>query len=453
MATSNELLALAGADHVVPDRDDVLAPTAVERVLDVLDAHPDTDFLYSDEDHLDARGRTFDPVFKPDWSPERFRSQMYTNHFAVVRRGLAITLGGFRPEYEGSQDYDLILRITEQTDRIVHIPEILYHWRVGATSTSANDAAKPWAFQAGVRCRTTVIAGIEAKVEPLGIAGLWLAAPDRGVGTPTVSAIIPTRQRRTGLGVERTFVTETVRHVFERATSRLAEVIVAANADTPPSVLDSLAGVGRDQPFVILDDRPFNFSERINLGAAHASGEYLLLLNDDIDVVTPDFLETMLALAQADDVGMVGAKLLYADGTLQHGGHVYTGIPMHAFLGRGGDEPGPMGMLLIDQEVSGVTAACALVKASVFDAVGGFSPSPRSTTTTSTSPSRCGALVTASSGRLMPCSTTSRRRAETTLCSRPSSTSCARWEHELSHDPYHHLKLLRYRDDWAIPYG
>jgi len=201
-------------------------------------------------------------------------------------------------------------------------------------------------------------------------------------------------------------------------------------------------------------DRPFNFAEKINLGAAHAEGEYLLLLNDDVEVVTSDFLETMLGLAVQPDIGAIGCKLLYADGTLQHAGHVYSGEPMHAFLGRGGDEPGPHGLLLVDREVSGVTAACTLVRADVFDEVGGLSPEfavNYNDVDFCLKVRRAGYRIVYTPHAVLYHFESRTRRNVVTADDHERIRS--RWAYELDHDPYHNPNLVPGRDDWAVAYG
>jgi GT2 family glycosyltransferase len=457
VAASNDALAAATGEFVAfLDHDDRLAAGILAAVVDALDADPTIDYLYTDEDHLTMTGGTFLPVLKPDWSPERFRSHMYVNHLSVLRRELAVAVGGFHPEYEGSQDYDLILRATERARRVHHLPMVGYHWRMGKGSAAANPEAKPYAFEAGRRA-------VEAQCERLGIDATVEKLPYTGYhrlrrrvrDRPSVSVVIPTAGASGRVwGAHRTFVVEAVRSLVLHSTWPVDEWIVVADRQTPPAVLAALADLCGDRLRIVCYDRPFNFAASLNLGTARATGEYILLLNDDVELITGDFLETMLGLAQVPDVGVVGCKLLYDDGTLQHAGHVYSGEPMHAFLGRGADEPGPHGLLLVDREVSGVTAACALVRAGVYDEVGGFSPAfPLNYNDVDfcLKVRRAGyRILYTPHAALYHFESKSRRNVVT---GDDHARIRDRWAYELDHDPYHNPNLLQGRDDWSVPYG
>lgn len=455
-ASNDGLRAATGRFVALLDHDDQLAAGALAAVSEALAADDTIDYLYTDEDHLTETGGSFLPVYKPDWSPERFRSHMYTNHLSVVRRQLALEAGGFRREFEGSQDYDLILRVTERARRVRHLPIIGYHWRMGAGSAAANPDAKPYAFAAGLRAVQAHCdrIGLDATVEMLPRLGYHRLRRRLAV-QPTVSVIIPTAGA-SGLvwGAERAHVVDAVRSLRHRSSYPIHEIIIVADGVTPPAVFDRLREVGGEAVVVVPYDRPFNFAEKIDVGAARATGDYLLLLNDDIEVISADFLETMLGLAVQPDVGMVGCKLLYADGTLQHAGHVYSGEPMHAFLGRGSNEPGPHGLLLVDREVSGVTAACALVRASVFDEVGGLSrefPVNYNDVDFCLKVRRAGyRIVYTPHAALYHFESQTRRNVVT---ADDHARIRARWAHELDHDPYHNPNLVPGRDDWAVPYG
>jgi GT2 family glycosyltransferase len=457
VAASNDAIALATGEFLAfLDNDDLLAAGVLGAVAAALAEDPSIDCLYTDEDHLADTGASFLPVYKPDWSPERFRSHMYVNHLSVLRRSLVMDVGGLRPEYEGSQDYDLVLRVAERARRICHLPVIGYHWRIGEGSAAANPAAKPYAFEAGRRAVQEHCdrVGIDASVEMLPYTG-YHRVRRRLRRHPSVSVIIPTAGARGRVwGTDRTFVVGAVRSIVERSTYCVDEFVVAADEQTSPATLEKLAELVGPRLCVVHYSPPFNFAAAINLGAAHACGDYLLLLNDDTEVITPDFLETMLGVAEMDDVAMVGCKLLYADGTLQHAGLVYSGEPMHAFLGRGCDEPGPHGLLLVDREVSGVTAACALVKAAVFDEVGGFSteyPINYNDVDFCLKVRRASyRIVYTPHASLYHFESQSRLNVVT---DGDRDALRRRWGYELDHDPYHSPNLLRGRDDWSIPYG
>jgi GT2 family glycosyltransferase len=457
VAASNDAIALATGEFLAfLDNDDLLAAGVLGAVAAALAEDPSIDYLYTDEDHLAETGSSFLSVYKPDWSPERFRSHMYVNHLSVLRRSLVIDVGGLRPEYEGSQDYDLVLRVTERARRICHLPVIGYHWRMAEGSAAANPEAKPYAFDAGRRAVQDHCdrVGIDASVEMLPSIGYHRLRRHLR-GHPSVSVVIPTAGARGRVwGTDRTFVVDAVRSIVERSTYCVEEFVVVAHERTPLATLEKLAELARPRLRVVYYSPPFNFAAAIDLGAAHARGDCLLLLNDDTEIITPDFLETMLGLAEMDDVAMVGCKLLFADGTLQHAGHVYSGEPMHAFLGRGCDEPGPHGLLLVEREVSGVTAACALVKAPVFAAVGGFSteyPINYNDVDFCLKLRRAGyRIVYTPHASLYHFESQSRRNVVT---DGDRTALRRRWAYELDHDPYHNPNLLPGRDDWSIPYG
>lgn len=377
IAASQDALDLATGEFVaLLDHDDLLTKDALAEVDLVASTDPALDYCYSDEDYLTPEGAFVDPFYKPDWSPERFRSQMYTGHLSVARRTLVQEVGGFRPGYEGSQDYDLVLRVTERARSIRHIAKVLYHWRILPASVANNAEAKPWAYEAGRRavqdhCDRT---GRRATVTDGVVPGVYRV--ERALdGEPLVSVVIPTRGSSARVwGVDRCFVVEAVRSLVERARYQRLEIICVVDRPTPPAVIAELERLAGDRLVLVWYDRPFNFSEKVNLGAAHATGDLLLLLNDDIEVESPDFIETMIGLIQEDDVAMVGAKLLFADGRLQHAGHVYNHDPFHAYFGYPADHLGACSILACQRETSGVTAACALVKMSVWNEVGGMTP-------------------------------------------------------------------------------
>ncbi|NNG36283.1 glycosyltransferase family 2 protein [Nakamurella aerolata] len=373
-ATAAGLAQARGEFVCLLDHDDVLAPQALEWVRAAVEQHPAADVLYTDEDQLHDGGVLTAAFRKPDFSAERLRGQMYLGHLVSYRRSLLDELGGFRPGYDGSQDYDLALRATERAREVVHIPEIAYHWRIytGSVSHREDNAA---VFDAARRALTDHLrrVGIDGEVEQVHEVGVYRVRR-RLAEQPLISIVIPTRGSRGFVrGAERVLVTDAVRSIVERSTYQNYEIVLVADTATPPAVLDDVAELAGDRLTVVPFDGPFNFSAKINLGVWQARGDQLLLLNDDVEVITPDWLETMVALS-AGDVGMVGAKLLYEDGTVQHHGHLYErGDVTHVAPGVPRDWPGPFADLLVDRDVSGVTAACALLRREVFDAVGGMS--------------------------------------------------------------------------------
>ncbi len=376
VAASNDALAMAGGEVVaLLDHDDMLHPRALAMVAEAF-REPEVDYVYSDEDLLDPDGKRFAPFFKPDWSPERFRGQMFTCHLGAMRRSLVDRVGGFREGYDGSQDWDLVLRVTELARRVVHLPHVLYHWRIVPSSVLSGDEVKPYAYEAAKRaledhCERV---GIDADVEELERRGHF-RVHRRPAPLPSVSIIIPTRgSRGRAWGIERTMVTEAVRSVFARSTHTDVELVVVADTVTPSEVLDELRDLAGDRLEVVEWDRPFDFSAKCNLGAAQATGDVLLFLNDDVEVVTPDWIETMVAFLREPDVGAVGCHLLFEDRRLQHGGHVLIGgNPGHLMFGEDPRSEKNRLALWLDREVAGVTAACLAMRAEVFAEVGGFS--------------------------------------------------------------------------------
>jgi glycosyltransferase involved in cell wall biosynthesis len=376
VAASNNALSMATADFVaLLDHDDRLAPSALTHVVDGLGTSPDVDYLYSDEDKVGADGVRYDVFDKPDWSPERLRSQMYTGHLSVLRRSVVDEVGGFRAGFEGSQDHDLVLRVTERARTIIHVPHVLYSWAVVPGSAAGDVDAKPYAFEAGRRavqehCERT---GIDAGVEFVPGPSVYRVRR-RVSGNPLVSVIIPTRGSSSQVwGVNRVFVTELLRGIVESATYANLEFVVVYDLNTPDEVMADLAQICGARLVAVPYDRPFNFSQKINLGFLRSSGEYLLILNDDMELIDDDFVETLLALAQDPGVGCVGARLLFSDGTLQHAAHHYhSGEAYHVWYGAEGDDTGYFNSLVVQRETSGVTGACMMLSRVVYDEVGGM---------------------------------------------------------------------------------
>jgi GT2 family glycosyltransferase len=380
VAASAAALALAEGEFVaLLDHDDILAPTALERVIAATDESAGfgapVDVLYTDEDQLHPDGEFRTAFRKPDFSPERLRGQMYLGHLTVYRRSLLERIGGFRPGFDGSQDYDLALRATEAASKIIHIPEVLYHWRIHSQSVSQRSDNAP-VFEAAKNALTehlmrSGIVGTVEQVHPVGIYRIHRELLD----PPLVSVIIPTRGSRGFThGADRVMVVDAVRSLVQRTTYPNYEIVVVADTSTPPSVLRDLEVIAGDRLQLVAFSGPFDFSAKMNRGAIAAKGPLFLLLNDDVEILTPDWIETMAALALVDDVGMVGAKLLFEDGTIQHLGHLYErGDVTHVAAGAPADWTGPVGDLLLEREVSGVTAACAMIRRNVYEQVGGLS--------------------------------------------------------------------------------
>ncbi len=375
-AASNAALAAATGDFVaLLDHDDVLAPEALFEVARLLNDARSADVIYSDEDKLDAAGVRCDPHFKPDWSPEHLRSTNYVCHLMVVRAALARDVGGFRPGFEGAQDYDLALRLSERTTRICHVPRVLYHWRKTPGSTAASGLAKDWAVDAGARALADHArrAGFDADVLPGPAPGLYRLR-HRLAGRPLVSVVIPTAGHTRQVNGESVDLLVRGLQSIERAsTYDRREIVIVTGGSLPERIETFLAGV----PHVRVRDagsESFSFSRRINLGVAQSRGEHVILLNDDVEVLSAGWIEALLEFSQQPDIGAVGARLTYPDGRLQHVGLVLgvCGVAAHAFHRFPGSTPGHGASALIARNYSAVTAACMMTRRDVFERVGGF---------------------------------------------------------------------------------
>jgi GT2 family glycosyltransferase len=378
-AASNAALAMATGDYIITlDHDDLLPPHALAEVARTIRAHPDTDFLYSDEDKLDESGERCEPHFKPDWSPELFRSYMYTCHLLVCRRSLVVDVGGFRLGMEGGQDYDLALRVLERSSNVQHIPKVLYHWRKSPDSTAATPEAKPWALPKARQALKDhlVRVGAAADVEN-GRAPGFFRVRHRIQGNPLVSLVILAGGRRRMVeGRDIDLLAHTVRSIVQKTTYANYELVVADSGTLPEESLQVLSGVPHRRlsfPYT----GAFNFSRKANLAVAEARGPYVVLLNDDLEVIASEWLTALLEFGQQPEIGAVGARLLLTDGRLQHVGMV-TGVngvathPLHMFPAS---HPGYFGSAITIRNCSAVTAACMMTRRAVFDEVGGFDES------------------------------------------------------------------------------
>ncbi|HEV8676417.1 MAG TPA: glycosyltransferase, partial [Methylomirabilota bacterium] len=346
------------------DHDDELAPHALYAVAARLNREPETDLLYSDEDKVDETGFRFEPAFKPDWSPDLFRSLNYLTHLSVIRAEVVRKVGGFRAGFDGSQDYDLLLRVSEATDRIAHIPDVLYSWRTVAGSAAGSVSAKPYAYQAATRALEESLArrGIAGRVERLE-PGRY-AVRYRIPGTPLVSVIVPRRDREALDGRCLPSLARTAYGHYEvlmGGDDAGAPGSGAPTAARPVQVVGAPAGA--------------SLAARANLAATQARGEYLLFLDDRTEVSSPDWMAAMLEHAQRPEVGAVGAQLRYPDGRLHHAGLLLTDAPgavLHRFRGLPAHDPGYLAIPRVIGNVSAVTAACLMVRRAVFESHGGF---------------------------------------------------------------------------------
>jgi GT2 family glycosyltransferase len=377
VAASNDGVAAATGEFIaLLDHDDLLTPEALERVAAAIDAGEDVDYVYTDEDKVDAEGREYDRFDKPDWSPERLRGQMYTGHLSVLRTDLVRLVGGFRPGFEGSQDHDLVLRVTEQARSIVHIPEVLYHWRAIEGSTALAAENKTYAWDAGVRAVQDHLdrVGIRATAERGTVPGTYAIQREPDL-VRTTSVIIPTRGTAGEVfGKERVFVVEAVRSLLAGTAHQALEVVVVYDVDTPDEVLEELREIAGTRLTLVRFEGPFNFSRKCNEGFLAARGDALIFLNDDVQMISDEMVGQLIAPLAEGDVGMTGAMLYFEDGVIQHAGHAHHhGVFTHAYFGEIPDAYGAFSSLLINREVSGLTAACIAMPRTAFQEVGGFS--------------------------------------------------------------------------------
>ena len=372
---TNSALALATGEFVcLMDHDDTISPNALYEFAAKLNEDPELDFIYSDEDKISYDGTLrFDPHFKPDWSPEYLECCMYTAHFACYRMEIVNKIGGFRKEYNGAQDYDFMLRFSEYVMKVAHVPKMLYHWRAipGSTATSMDN--KDYVIEAAIRALKDHIArtGKLDFVKSSFYKGCFQARY-QVEGSPKVSIVIPSAGRNCKIrGKEIDLLANCIATVIDKSTYKNIEIIVVDNNDLRQETLEALAR--HKVKFIHYTNPIFNIATKMNMGAQHATGEYLLFLNDDIEVISEDWLEAMLSSAQRPGVGAVGAKLLFENDTLQHVGITFcNGLPDHIRRGFPSDELGYFFSSEGQRNYLAVTGACVLLRKDIFQEVGGF---------------------------------------------------------------------------------
>ena len=373
-AASNTALEMASGDYVALfDPDGLLPPLALYWVVESINRHPDARILYSDEDKVDGHGRRFDPCFKGDFNHVLLLARNMIGHLGVYRRDLVVSLGGFREGFEGAQDHDLALRCVAAVSReeIVHVPRILYHRRAVAGSTALATTETPAATAAAQRAVAEHLRGFDsgATVEPAPESPIHLrirhSIPSPA---PLTSIVICTRDHEP-------LLRRAIDSIIGKTTYPHYEFVVLDNGSRDAATRAYLASISRRPGItVIRDESPFNYSRLNNTAIGHARGQVLCLLNDDIEVLSPGWLEEMVSFAVRPDVGAVGARLWYPDGTLQHGGVIVGlgGVAGHAHLGLAKGEHGSFCRAVLQQELSAVTGACLVVRRDVFEEVGGL---------------------------------------------------------------------------------
>jgi GT2 family glycosyltransferase len=367
---SNTALELAAGEYVaLLDQGDVLSEHALYLVAEAIQKNPAADVFYSDKDKLDAKGRRSDPHFKPDWSSELFFGQNYLNHLTVYKRSVLEKAGGFRAEYEGSQDYDLALRIMALTGGpVVHIPHVLYHRRIFHRATKMSSKNMETAVRSAGRALREYFAGLGSNVTIKEVLGAYhrVVRPDPAKW-PKVSVIVPTRDHLDVLKI-------VVDGLRTKTDYPELEIVIADNDSSEPATLDFLRSVQAQGIRVIECRGEFNYSDINNKAIGASSGDLLLLLNNDISMLDDGWLKEMVRYLSDPAIAVVGPKLLYPDGTLQHAGVVIGlgGVAGHRYVGRQGNETGRFGRLALAQDVSCVTGACLLIRRSVYLEVGGL---------------------------------------------------------------------------------
>lgn len=371
-ANTNAAIGIARGEFLVfADHDDLLTEDALYECAKALERQPDTDLIYSDEDKVSMNGRRyFEPHFKSDYNPDLLCSMNYFCHLVVVRRLLTEQTGLLREEFDGAQDYDFVLRCVEHTDRIVHIPRVLYHWRAHENSTAENPQSKWYAFEAGLRAieahydRRKLPAQVEFGEYPGLYKTVW-----KWKEQPLVSILIPNKDHTQDLD-------KCIQSIEQKSEYRNYEFIIIENnsEDEETFAYYKKLEAENEKAHVVYWDGGFNFSAINNFGAEHAKGEYLLLLNNDTEIIHPDCLWQLLGYCMREDVGAVGARLYYEDGSIQHAGVVlgFGGIAGHTFIGFPHDANGYFSRIICAQDYSAVTAACMMTKKSVYEQVGGL---------------------------------------------------------------------------------
>ena len=444
-AASNAGLAIASGEWIgFFDHDDLLEPDALYWTAKLLQSHLDADMIYSDEDKLTENGFEA-PLFKPDWSPDFFLSYNYICHFTTVRRTLVDSVGGFRSEFDGAQDYDLFLRIVERTERIHHIPRVLYHWRRSASSTSDNIRRKPKALEAGKRA---IDEHLQRRAEAGHVAidwrthAYWVKREVRRARK--VCIIIPVRDAIP-------LLSRCIDSIVKKTSYPDYEIVIVNNDSQSEEARDYFS---RTTHRLLHFQGPFNFSAINNFAVEQTQCPWLLFLNNDVEVIDSDWLGVMVEHVQRPEVGAVGARLLYPNNTIQHAGVVLGvgGIAQHAFRGFPAEDPGVNRQLQVTRNYSSVTGACMMTRREVFDEVGGFDEERLPVTFNDVDlclkMRRAGYLIVYTPfAKLYHHESASRRRSVEAL---ETDVMRERWPDLLERDPYYNPNLSRERADFSL---
>lgn len=369
---SNEALKLSTGEYVaLLDHDDILPVFSLYEIVKVINENKDVEFIYTDEDKiLEEKENRIGPQFKQDYAPDTLMSYNYICHFSIYKRDLIEKIGGFRKEFDGSQDYDLIFRATEQTNKIIHIPKILYHWRINENSVALSSDSKPYAYEAAKKAIAKHLEriNVKAKVEDTSILGIYKITYEV-IGNPKVSIIIPNKDHKKDLK-------RTIRSIISKSTYNNYEIIVVENNSQTKGIFKYYKKIEENKKIKVVQykESGFNYSKLNNYGVNYAQGDYIVLLNNDTKIITKNWIEMMLGNCQREDVGIVGAKLLYKNLKVQHAGVVLglTGVAGHVNWGLNENEPGYMARNIISQNYSAVTGAMMMISKKDYKDVEGL---------------------------------------------------------------------------------
>ena len=370
---TNAAIRMASGEYLAFfDHDDLLAEDALYEAARAIEEQK-AELIYTDEDKVRADlSEYFQPHFKPDYNPDLLCANNYICHLVVVKKELADRVGGLRKEFDGAQDHDFLLRITERTDRIVHIPKVLYHWRIHKASTADNPASKLYAYQAGQKAISEHLKrlGLEAEVSQTKDFGFYrVSYPVQG--TPLVSIVIPNKDEKDTLKA-------CLESIKEKTTYPSYEIVIVENNSQTSEIFEYYKEIdGKDGIRVVTWKESFNYSKINNFGFQYAEGDYVICLNNDITVITPSWIEEMLGYCQRPGTGIVGVRLYFPDDTIQHAGIIVGmgGCAGSLFVGMNRKRTGYMHKAALVQDLSAVTAACMMVKREAFEAAGGFEES------------------------------------------------------------------------------
>lgn len=367
---TNLAIEMAQGDYIAfLDHDDTLPPFALYEIVKTINDKPETEFIYSDEDKIDEKGERFDPYFKPDFSPETLECHNYITHFVVIKKTLLDQIGKLNSQFDGAQDFDFVLRATENTKHIDHIPKVLYHWRAHQKSTAKVADTKNYAYEAGVKViaehlkRTGKEAIVKNPGEVPGIYQVKYAVK----GKPKVSILIPNKDYYQGLK-------KCLKSILTLTTYENYEILILENNSTEKETFAFYKTIQQNPKIRVLEckEKEFNYSKIINFGVKNATGDFILQLNNDTKLLTPDWLEILLGYAQNKEIGAVGARLYYPDKSIQHAGIAYgiAGKAGNLLVGLPYGTHDPFGREAATRNVAAVTGACLFCRREIYDEVG-----------------------------------------------------------------------------------